>query len=151
MDFISLELQNRKQEIGILQTRCYQPNSQLPNCENKLLTQELSQLGRLTSYIKVLQILYKKTSKSSLVHHSDLDSDLFPFIFNMLRHLENRLNSIEEVKAEKELELKAEEKLELKNYQILLLQKDKEIEILKLEIEKLKLEKEELRKFYIDS
>ena len=58
-----------------------------------------------------------------------------------------------ELKAELKTELieDKEKELELKNYQILLLQKDKDIEILKKEIEQIKVEKEQLRQFYINS
>ena len=145
MDYISLELQKTREECKILHERYYNTNKHSPDFNWQEYRNEGYKLGIIENYKNVLESVCNDNSTSSTNRNKSCLNDSFPLIFNMLRYLENRLNSIElkEIDENKEKE-NFELKLEKKNYEILLLQKDKEIETLKIELE-------ELRKFYINS
>jgi hypothetical protein len=130
MDFISLELQKSKEQYKILHERYYNANMHSPDFNWQEYRNEGSKLGTIEKYKNVLESVCNDNSTSSTNRNKSCVNDSFPLIFNMLRYLENRLNSIE-LKGDKEKELQAESTEELKEDK----DKDKEIDKIKSKLE----------------
>ena len=144
MDFISLELQKSKEQFKILHERYYNANKHSPDFNWQEYSNEGAKLAIIEKYKNVLESLCNDNSTLSTNRNKTCFYDSFPLIFNMLRHLENRLNSIElkgELKAElKEDKDKEELKAELKAELIKMSNKSELRELAKTVYESIKMD-----------